>query len=214
MKKYKDISNQKFGYLLAIKRINRVGHNTLWLFKCDCGKEVILPLNYVTSGDTKSCGCYRKKVAEKRGKSSSKHNMVNSRLYTIWSGMKQRCYNKKKNNYMYYGDKGITVCKEWKDDFINFYNWAITNGYKDTLTIDRIDLKGDYEPKNCRWATIKEQNNNTSKNHWIEYNEERLTMSQFSEKYKIPYQVLKNRIRYKWSIDRIINTPFKMGGVR
>lgn len=209
MKKYKDITNQRFGNLLAIKRIARIDRKTLWLFKCDCGNEIILPLAYVTSGDTKSCGCYRKKVTSVKGKESKKHGMVKSRLYSIWSGMKQRCYNNKKNSYKYYGNKNIIVCENWKNNFMSFYNWAILNGYNATLTIDRIDLNGNYEPQNCRWATIKEQNNNTSKNHWIEYNNEKLTMAQFAEKYEIPYDIVRNRIRYNWSIDRIVNTPFK-----
>lgn len=192
MKKYKDITNKRFGRLVAIDRIKREKHNTYWLFKCDCGNEIIIPQSYVSCGDTKSCGCYRKEMAGKNAQ--IKHNKAHTRLYQIWSGIKQRCYNKNKEAYKYYGARGIKVCKEWKDDFMCFYNWAINNGYMEELTIDRRDVNGHYEPSNCRWTTIKEQNNNMRTNHWIEYNGERLTMSQFSEKYKIPYDILKNRI--------------------
>lgn len=213
MKKFKDISGQRFGRLVALNIVRRENGKTYWLFQCDCGNKVIIPQSYVSTGDTKSCGCYRKEVA-KGNNNSTKHNKTQTRLYSIWSGIKQRCYNKNKIAYEYYGARGIGVCDEWKSDFMAFYVWALKNGYKDDLTIDRIDVNGNYKPNNCRWATIKEQNNNMRNNHWINYKGQKLTMSQFAEKYGIPYQIMKNRIRYNWSIDRIISTPFKLHTVK
>lgn len=208
MKKYRNLTNQKFGRLTAIKMIKRENHKTYWLFKCECGNEIVIPFTYVTTGDCKSCGCYRKEKCKDNAKRT--HNMSKTRMYRIWTHMKKRCYDVNAQAYMNYGDRGIKVCNEWKNNFINFYNWAINNGYREDLSIDRIDVNGNYEPSNCRWATIKEQNNNMRRNHWIYYNDEKLTMKQFSEKYNIPYDLVKNRIRYKWSIERIINTPLKV----
>lgn len=92
-----------------------------------------------------------------------KHDKSHSRLYRCWIDMKGRCLNENYVNYKYYGGRGIIVCDEWLDDFIAFYNWAISNGYSDNLTIDRIDNNGNYEPGNCRWATKSVQN--MSKRH-------------------------------------------------
>lgn len=96
-----------------------------------------------------------------------KHGLRHKRLYEIWKGIKSRCFCKNKENYIYYGGKGITICEEWKNDPIAFYNWSMNNGYSDELTIDRIDVNGDYCPENCRWTTHTEQMNNTSRNRFI-----------------------------------------------
>lgn len=85
-------------------------------------------------------------------------------LYSIWCGMKKRCYYQKSPNYKSYGGRGVKVCDEWKNDFKSFYNWAMSNGYRDNLTIDRINPFGNYEPSNCRWATYEEQAKNKRKN--------------------------------------------------
>jgi len=125
------------------------------------GNEVITTGNHLRTGHTKSCGCLNKKNGEKNP--SYKHGKRKTRLYKIFYGMKQRCYNKKNPRYKNYGEKGIKICDEWLDNFMNFYSWAIENGYKDDLTIDRINNGGDYEPNNCRWLTRQAQNWNTTR---------------------------------------------------
>ena len=207
MKKIADYTGKKYGYLTVLEFVKRENKKTYWKCKCDCGKEIIIPITYLTSGSTKSCGCYRKKVCKNNAKIT--HNMSKSRLYRIWIEIKRRCYNKNRNSYKYYGYRGIKVCDEWKNDFINFYNWAINNGYKENLTIDRINVNGNYEPSNCKWSTVKEQNNNMRTNHYLYYNNKKYTMSQFAEAYNIPYYIIKNRIRSCWDIDRILNTPIR-----
>ena len=125
-----------------------------FLCRCDCGNEIICRLPNLKSGTTKSCGCYRKFVSSNR---RDCHHLKNTRIYRIWCGMKRRCYNKHNEHFDRYGGRGIIVCDEWKTDFMNFYDWAMSNGYDDKLSIDRINNEGNYEPSNCRWANQKQQ---------------------------------------------------------
>ena len=139
------------------------------LFICGfCGTKFKTFIAGVKSGNTKSCGCYNRiKISE----SNKKHGMINTRLYSIWRGMKKRTTNIHNQAYPRYGGRGITICDEWKNDFMSFYNWAILNGYSEELSIDRIDNDGNYEPSNCRWATrtIQSRNQRIHKNNTSGY---------------------------------------------
>lgn len=205
MKPIKDHTNEKYGRLIVLQFVERKKHNSYWKCRCDCGNEIIVPITYLTTGDTKSCGCLRKEQAIKNGK---KNKFVkNKRLYNIWIDMKRRCYNKNRKAYKNYGGRGIIICDEWKNNFMSFYNWAIENGYDDKLTIDRIDNNGNYEPNNCRWATLKQQANNTSHNHVVEYKGKKYTLSELAKEYDLNYVLVKSRIRNNWDIEKIIKTP-------
>ena len=192
-----DLTGKRFGRLTVIKRVYREGSNLVyWLCKCDCGNKKEVRADSLKNGSTQSCGCYAKELA-------TKHGLSHHPLYCIYNSMKERTTNKNIADYKYYGDRGIKVCKEWENDFMEFYNWAIDNGYKEGLSIDRIDVNGDYEPSNCRWATAKQQLNNRTFNHNITYKGETHTISEWSEKIGINRYTLYCRINtLHWPIEK------------
>lgn len=132
---------------------------------------------------------------------------MQNRLYSVWHNMKSRCYNPKASHYAQYGGRGITVCPEWRDSFEAFRDWALANGYRDDLTIDRKDNDGPYSPENCRWADMYCQNNNTRKNNYITYKGETKTASEWAREYGLHRCVLNNRIRRGWDIEEALTKP-------
>ena len=155
--------------------------------KCDCGKIIIVQKAYLKNSHVQSCGCLN--LAN-----HTKHNGKGTRLYRIWAGIKNRCNNPNADAYKNYGGRGITICNEWENDFINFRNWALENGYNDNLSIDRIDVNGNYESNNCKWASEQEQSNNRRKNHYITYNNEIHTIAEWARIRNIAPDTLRNRI--------------------
>lgn len=156
--KWKDITKQKFGRLTAVRVDHKTKSGEYWLCQCDCGNTTIVKKSHLTTGLIVSCKCFQK---ERQLQGLSKVNgLSNTRLHRIWQNMRNRCYYKKLPEFKYWGGRGIKVCKEWKESFLSFYEWAMLNGYKDNLSIDRIDVNGNYEPSNCRWATAYEQVHN------------------------------------------------------
>lgn len=183
------------------ERNDKRGH-TMWKCRCECGGEIV-GLGYrIKSGRIKSCSCM-KAVPEFR------HGKTNSRLYRIWHGMKSRCDCEVAKYYKDYGGRGIKVCPEWDESFMSFYDWAINHGYSDDLTLDRENSNGNYEPSNCRWATWKEQENNSSHNVIIEYNGRSMTLHQWSEELGVAYDTLRARLRRGWNIERAFTEPVK-----
>ncbi|MFA5240719.1 MAG: hypothetical protein WC476_13570 [Phycisphaerae bacterium] len=207
MGKLKDITGNKYGRLVVIGYAGRTkDRHSLWKCVCDCGNTKTIIGNSMKRGDTTSCGCYAKEV-EFSQHNGLKHGMATTRAYNIWAQMIQRCINPKNKNYRLYGERGIAYCEKWQT-FEGF--WAdMQNGYSDTLTLDREDVNGNYEKSNCRWATQKEQGNNTRINHTITYGGLTLTLSQFADKYNMSKETLWYRIKSGWGIERALSTPVR-----
>ena len=188
----KDYTGQRFGILTAVKDTGkRRKHNAIWLFKCDCGKECEKVIADVKSdakiGRTPSCGCL---YHQHRVESGFRHGFARHPMYRIWQGMKQRCYDKSVKQYKNYGGRGIKVCARWLRGFVYFYE-DMHPTWKKGLSIDRIDVNGDYCPENCRWADAKVQGRNKRTNHIILG----MTVTEFAEKCGIDRGTIYARIR-------------------
>lgn len=158
---------QKFGRLTVVDFNRLENHKTYWKCICDCGLTVISTGNNLRSGNTKSCGCLRREETRIRGKANKTHGESHdnrTRLYSIWCGMRNRCNNPNHQAFYLYGGKGISLCNDW-NNYTNFKSWAMSNGYADSLSIDRIDPSKGYDPSNCRWITISENVARANKNH-------------------------------------------------
>ena len=202
----KNYDGMRFGNHIVIRRDHKDEKNRWWfLCKCDCGRE------YLTRGTSalKDGGCICRRPRYKHGK-------TNTRLFKLWKSMKNRCYCEKWDGYKNYGGKGIKVCPEWKENFMNFYEWAYSSGYDENkpayqCTLDRIDGNKDYEPSNCRWVTQKEQVNNINRNRIIEYKGEKRTLAEWADRLDINYQTIYSRLSRGWSVDRAFYAKPKKG---
>lgn len=202
MKNIIDLSGQRFGKLTVISFNKKENGHYYWNCVCDCGKECIKDGGKLRRNETKSCGCLR---VEK----NSKHHNYKTRLYRIYNGMKYRCNLETDTGYKWYGSRGIKVCEEWMKDYQSFKNWALNNGYADDLTIDRIDNNGDYEPLNCRWVSVDEQQQNTRRTMKIEYQGLVYSMRKLAKKFNINHNTLYGRLKRGWSIEKALTPPRK-----
>ncbi len=206
----KDLTNQRFGRLTAIKTRGKTTYGqTQWECKCDCGNTVLVGIGNLRSGHTKSCGCLSKEKSSEVGKRNTKHGESFGRIYGIYRNILNRCLVTTSKDYPKYGGRGITVCEEWKNSYEAFRDWSLANGYRDNLSIDRIDNDGPYAPWNCRWTTAKVQQNNTRLNRVIEHDGKTLTLSQWSETTGINYFTLWSRLDNGWSVEEALTTTTK-----
>ena len=198
-------AGQKFGRLtiISLHHISNIPKSReFYLCKCDCGNETVVEKWNLKTKHTTSCGCFAKDL---KSKIKSIHGLSKHKIYGIWVGMKNRCYNKNEPVYYRYGGRDIIVCDEWKNDFMAFYNWSMANGYQEGLTIDRINNNGNYEPSNCRWITRKEQCRNRSTNKIFSYNGKSYCVMEWAKKIGIKYHTLLHRLNSGWEIERAFN---------
>ena len=185
-----------FGRLTVIKELQPPNKERWILCKCSCGQEKKIRLYNLTKGNIRSCGCLRReRVAEqnyKHGFTTRKDGP--DRLYKIWSSMKARCLNPNIAAYPRYGGRGIKICDEWLNSYTAFRTWALSNGYNDTLSIDRIDNDKGYSPENCRWADRVTQQNNRSFNHKVTFNNETHTFAEWEKITGIKQVTIRQRL--------------------
>lgn len=198
--------NKKYGRLTVVERAGSSAHKVaLWLCSCECGNKIIAEGRKLRSGNTKSCGCLWREI-------TTKHGLTNHKLYGIHQSILQRCYNENDQAYVNYGRRGIKVCQEWSDSesgFMNFFEWSTNNGYGENLSIDRIDVNGNYEPSNCRWASDKTQANNKRSSVYITIDNETKTMAEWSEFSGISKDLIRKRLNKGFSPDEILAPPMK-----
>ena len=212
-----DLTGRKFGKLTVIERvedhIQKSGvPKAMWKCQCECGCERIVYGQALRAGKIIDCGCgdfeRRSKISRE---SATTHGGSKSQLYRVWRAMKGRCQTQTDKGYKYYGARGIKVCHEW-DEYEAFRIWAYENGYNPGLkrgvcTLDRIDVNGNYEPKNCRFVTQAVQCRNKTNNWMIEYDGRTLCITDWSKELGIKRITLRNRLKRGWSVEKAFNTP-------
>lgn len=198
-----DYTGSRFGRLLVIERTTGSDGRSAWHCQCTCGNFVTVRTSSLTTGNTKSCGCYHREIAKEF---NTIHGLANSLEYRAWSDMKTRCLNPDFIGYSNYGGRGITICERWLNSFDNFLQ---DMGRKPSrkYTLDRIDTDGNYEPSNCRWVLMKIQQNNRRNNHMVEYEGKQLTIAQLADETKVNYQTLLTRLRAGLSVKEAVENP-------
>lgn len=217
-----DLTGDRFGRLIATKLIGKDAHgNAQWLCQCDCGNEHTVSSHYLRRGSSTSCGCRRKEEAAKIIKarfpkvkppkpSTRNHGLSETKLYKVHTNMRQRVHNETHPQYKDYGGRGVSICDEWDgvgQKFLNFYDWALTSGYTEGLTLDREDVEKGYSPSNCRWVDMKTQCNNRRSNVTYTYEGKTMTSSEWSRSLGGTNDLVRMRIQNGWTVDRALSTP-------
>jgi len=199
MGKFEDLTGKKFGRWTVIKDERRKDGKALC--RCECGVERLVSKKSLKRKISQSCGCL---AHEKIIGTNITHGGSKTNLYQRWQGMRNRCFNKNVKNYKYYGGRGITVCDEWLT-FGPFKKWALVSGYSKSLSLDRIDINGNYDPSNCRWVTMKEQMGNTHRNIMVGD----ICLTEYCKKNNLPYGTIRRRIADGWPVEKAISMPVK-----
>ena len=199
-----DLTGWKFGRLFVVSKIPITRDETEWICACSCGSLKVATTANLLNGKTSHCGC---EASANRAMAVVKHGMYGTSIYSTWSSMIKRCYDPRTNSYKNYGGKGISVCREWKRDFSSFHNWAIANGYREGLQIDRKRWSGNYEPRNARWVTPTVNANNRESNHRLTLNGKTMTLAEWGLETGISQYTLSGRIGRGWSVEKALTTP-------
>lgn len=213
--KIDDLTEKRFGRLTVVGRADIESRKTYWVCQCDCGNMKTVRSDSLKCGAIRSCGCLKKEQnihnlsqsAAKKKYNEAGFKVGGTRLYEIWQGMKKRCYKKTEPCYERYGGRGITICDEWKNDFMAFHDWALQSGYTDELTIDRKDNNKGYSPDNCRWSTAKEQGRNRRSNIKITIGNSTRTLTEWCEIFDVDYRKIRERYNRNGylGIDQLFN---------
>ncbi|MBF0437464.1 MAG: hypothetical protein HQL77_19170 [Magnetococcales bacterium] len=217
MAKSNNIVGKVIGRLVVLSPFNIPKPGKYWKCRCECGFETVQStanLNYAAKrGKNIGCKCAREASIFKAAKAAvqvlRKHGLSHSKLHWMYDNMMKRCYRPGTNRYERYGGRGISVCKEWREDRTAFYEWALEHGWKEGLSIDRIDVDGDYTPLNCRFIPIEKQSSNTSRNRFLEWNGKRQTVSDWARELGEAPQALQHRVDRGWGIQRMLTQPFR-----
>ncbi|RLI83493.1 MAG: hypothetical protein DRP01_09035 [Archaeoglobales archaeon] len=200
MGKFINLAEEKFGRLTAIERVaNNKWNKAVWLCRCDCGNETTTLANHLRNGSTKSCGCLQQEA-------HITHGLTGHKLYWVWDAMKRRCKNEAHRSYKNYGNRGISVCDEWRTDFQAFYDWAMASEYEEGLTIDRINNNGNYEPDNCQFITIAENNRNQRRTRNITHDGKTMCISEWARELNVPKATLWKKLNRGWTIARVMDS--------
>ena len=204
MSKPLDLVGKRFGKLTVLeRRPSDAKGQSMWLVRCDCGKEKVVRGHDLTQGKSSSCGCSRIKSCI-----FYEHGLSKNKLHGLWRNIKDRCNNPNNKAYKYYGERGIKVCDEWSNNFVAFYDWAHANGYQEGLQIDRIDVNGNYSPENCRWVNKTIQANNTRKNLYITINGKTQSLADWCRELGVSYCSVQTRRNRGWDTLSALTTPF------
>lgn len=209
--KLRDLTGQRFGRLTVICRANDFvcssGRKiTMWHCLCDCGTEKDIASTSLINRATTSCGCWNYEQMCNKEIKHKKHGERDTVLYQRWCGMKDRCNDPKR---LRYNGRGITVCDEWKNDYMSFAEWSRNNGFREDLTLDRIDNDKGYYPENCRWTDITTQQNNKENNVRISFDGETHTQAEWSRLTGLNRYLIHDRLERGWSVYRTLTTPPK-----
>ena len=206
MSYFKDITGQRFGRLIATEKSHKTkDKNWWWKCLCDCGNKVTIRGTSLRSGASRSCGCYKNELSKKR---KTIHGLSYTKVYRVHTNMMSRCFNPKDKRYLFYGKRGILVCDEWKN-VTTFYNWAINNGFKEGLTIERINVNGNYKPGNCKWIPGAEQGRNRRQNHRICFRGETNILSHWAKKLGVDKTTIAWRLSHNWTEEEALTIPIR-----
>lgn len=180
MPSFRDLTGHQYGRLKVIRFHEKRDKRSYYLCKCECGTERVVRSDGLTTGHTQSCGCLCKEI-NKNNPNHVVHGKSRTRLYGVWSGMKERCNRESSPAYVNYGGRGIKLCEDWENNFSSFYDWANKNGYEEDLTIERVDNNKGYSPENCTWITKGEQNKNKRSKRLITIGKETKSLAEWCE---------------------------------
>lgn len=200
-----DMTGKTFGRLTVLRRVENFGKEVRWQCRCECGTETAAAGSHLRSGHTSSCGCFRD---EDMGNRFRTHGQSMTKLHRVLRSMRERCVNSNAPAHKHYGGRGVSICDEWASDATAFIEWAHSHGYKEGLTIDRIDNDGDYCPGNCRFVDRFTQANNKRNNRRHEYNGTSYTLAQLSRMSGLCAETIANRIDVqKLSVEEAVDRP-------